>query len=273
MEIILLFLIAILFFILLRVFDVETFISASIVIIVTILAFSFLPNFKEFRENYSVGSNALLTFAATLVGVYLAVSYAIAQEAKKEITRKEEEKIQLREKHINILKAIKNDFYLAHQSIEDTDRGPLPMMKLEEGKPFKNADQKLVTPPSLFSEYLKQDYILTLIDDRFINDFLSLHRNALNAYLDINKMELKTVKNFRLKKEVATVYTQMFMWYVDMQISAMRGELNDEEISKRMFEYRQWHNESLRDLGKRYQEDTVVSSIPPPNSPFFPRKG
>lgn len=256
----------------------DFYVSICLVLIAALLVFVFSNDFKKFREGNELGSNTIITLVATMVGVYLAVSIANNESVRAEQQRKAEEletqqQIKkdearaLSDKQISILKAIQNDFYLANQSLEDYDRGFLSTHYYpKEGKPLKEKNSKIISEPNLLGEYLKQDLILTAISQKIINDFLSVYRNASDAYKSINEDELKTPEDFRLRKDMAIMYTQMFMWLIDLQIAIMKGEKNDEQISERQIEIRFWSSNFITDLQKKYPNKFARIKLTPPDS-------
>lgn len=258
--------------------------SICLVLIAALLIFVLSDDFKSLRESNELASNAIVTLVATLVGVYLAVSIANSESAKAEQNRKtdeaqaeqkrkDDEAKSLLDKRIAILKAIENDFYLSRQGLEDYDRGYLSIQYKETvGVPLKAKDSKIVSEPDLFGEYLKQDLILIVIYPKIINDFLSLYRNASNSYKEINKNELKTIEDFRLQKELAIMYTQMFVWFIDLQISIMQGQVTDEQIKARQLEIRRWSNSFIIELQMKYPNKFGGIKIPPPDSKSIPKR-
>lgn len=133
-------------------------------------AFTFLPRFKSFVENYSLGINFFLTLIATLIGVLLAISITNYDSERKE----KQDVIKLLESSINSVEA---SLIYTEQLIEYFDKLP---EKDEMRKDFY-LNNPLPYP----------DYLDTFLMQSMINRNLS---GTVLSTLNINLINLKRTR-------------------------------------------------------------------------------
>lgn len=171
-------------------------------------AFTFIPQFKNTIERYSVGVNFFLTLIATLIGVLLAIT----------ITNYETEQ---KEKH-DVIKLLRS----AMTSVETCYEYSEELIEYHDKLPTKDESKPefFVKNPPPYPEYLDTFLMQNIVSKNLSGATL----NDLNEYL----INLKRSRTFNAPLYL-TVLDQTLK-LLELEIAFQKGEINEEQLDSKL---------------------------------------